>query len=187
MEAVGEFLHRKSQLTEPGETLSIWSVGCAMGQEAYSLAMVALESLQHTTHDWSVLGTDISPSAMMYANRGSFTDKQVHGVNTRRMACFFQWEQGGWQVQPSLREHTRFGVSNLKNLETCPYDGFDVIYCQNVLIYFRTEMVRTIVEQLRKRLKPGGLLVLGAGEACGWEPDNASRWRPQELNAYWAA
>ena len=83
-----------------------------------------------------------------------------------------------------LREKVRFGSSNLKDIDKCPYADQDVIYCQNVLIYFREEMAHHIVDELAKRLRPGGLLVLGAGEASEWESPEVTRWRPETVNAY---
>ena len=44
----------------------------------------------------------------------------------------------------------------------------DIILCQNVLIYFKRELRNLILDHLTTRLKPGGILVLGAGEVFGW-------------------
>ena len=185
MNGVGEYLLRLSQETEKEDyELRVWSVGCALGQEAYSLAMMAAEYFENTGQRWQVLGTDISPSAVIHAGRGTYNQKQVSGVSPARLARFFDAVEGGWQVKPNLRERVRFGTSNLRHLEECPYHGLDVIFCQNVLIYFRQEAVRHVLDQFVERLNPGGLLVLGAGEAPQWNSSLVIRWMPGRLNAY---
>jgi type IV pilus assembly protein PilK len=187
MSAVGEHLRRSArEIGSEDYEFKIWSVGCARGQEAYSLAMIASEQFAYTGQKWQVLATDISPSAVTYAGAGHYVDKQVRGVSTHRMTRYFDSDEGGWQVNKSLRNKVRFGTSNLKNIETCPYSGLDIIYCQNVLIYFRDELVNHIVSELVKRLRPGGILVLGAGEAPNWKLPEVTRWRPEILNAYCA-
>lgn len=185
MNGVGEYLLRLSQEIEKEDyELRIWSVGCALGQEAYSLAMITAEYFENTGQRWQVMGTDISPSAVIHAGRGTYSQKQLTGVSPARLARFFDAEEGGWQVKPHLRERVRFGTSNLRHLEHCPYRGLDVIFCQNVLIYFRQEAVRHVLDQFVERLNPGGLLVLGAGEAPQWNSSRVIRWMPGRLNAY---
>ena len=185
MGAVGDYLRRRArELEGEGREFRIWSVGCALGQETWSLGMLASEQFAFTDVNWQVLGTDISPSAVVYASRGQYTDKQAGGVSTHRKTCFFDRVEEGWQVQPHLREKVSFGASNLKDIETCPFSDQDVIYCQNVLIYFREDMANHIVDELVRRLRPGGLLVLGAGEASEWDSPGVTRWRPETVNAY---
>jgi type IV pilus assembly protein PilK len=185
MTAVGDYLLRRSrEVDSDSHRFKIWSVGCARGQEAWSLAMVAATQFSFSDYSWNVLGTDISPTAVMHASEGLYSEKQVRNVSAHHRARFFSQREQGWQVQDKLREQVRFGASNLQDIETCPYRDQDVIYCQNVLIYFRGDRVNKILDQLILRLRPGGLLVLGAGEAPDWRSTAVSRWRPETLNAY---
>jgi chemotaxis methyl-accepting protein methylase len=185
MNAVGEYLLRLSREVEKNDyELRVWSVGCALGQEAYSLAMVTAEYFEYTEQRWQLLGTDISPTAVIQAQRGFYTDKQVSNISSARMTRFFEGVEGGWQVKPDLKDHVRFGASNLRHLDKCPYRGQDVIFCQNVLIYFREKTVNQILNHFVERLNPGGLLVLGAGEAPEWKSSRVVRWLPGRLNAY---
>ncbi len=185
MKAVGEYLLRLSREVEKEDyEIRVWSVGCALGQEAYSLAMVTAEYFEYTQQRWQVLGTDISPTAVIHAQRGVYTDKQMTGISKQRKIAFFEEVEDGWAIQPWLKQRVRFGTSNLRDLESCPYRGQDVIFCQNVLIYFREEMVHSILDHFVERLNPGGLLVLGAGEAPDWNSSRVVRWLPGRLNAY---
>jgi type IV pilus assembly protein PilK len=185
MNGVGDFLRRSSrEVDDEDYEFRIWSVGCALGQEPYSLAMVASEQFAYTRQKWQVLATDISPSAVTYAARGRYADKQVEGLSTHRMTHFFGWDDDAWMVDRALKNKVRFGSSNLKDIASCPYTDMDVIYCQNVLIYFRETLVNTILDELVTRLRPGGLLILGAGEGLEWESSRVDRWRSEILNAY---
>ena len=185
MDAVGDYMRRcASELEGASRQFNIWSVGCALGQETWSLGMLASEQFAYTDMKWQVLGSDISPSAVVYASRGQYTEKQAERVSTHRKTRFFDKVDEGWQVQPHLREKVSFGASNLKDIVSCPYGDQDLIYCQNVLIYFREDMANNIVDELVKRLRPGGLLVLGAGEASEWDSLEVTRWRAETVNAY---
>lgn len=185
MEAVGDYLLRLGREVEKDYyELRVWSVGCALGQEAYSLAMIAAEKFQFTEQRWQVLGTDISPTAVMHARHGVYSEKQLATVSQARREQFFEQCENGWGIAPALKQQVRFGTSNLRDLDSCPYRGQDVIFCQNVLIYFREDMVHQILDQFVERLNPGGLLVLGAGEAPDWKSSRVVRWLPGRLNAY---
>jgi chemotaxis methyl-accepting protein methylase len=185
MSAVGEYLLRLSREVEKEDyELRVWSVGCALGQEAYSLAMLTAEYFEYTDQRWQVLGTDISPTAVIHAQRGVYSEKQISGISAERKTRFLEQTDDGWSIEPGLRQRVRFGTSNLRDLDNCPYRGQDVIFCQNVLIYFREEMVHHILGQFLERLNPGGLLVLGAGEAPSWCSNRVVRWLPGRLNAY---
>ena len=185
MNAVGDYLLRLSREVEKEDyELRVWSVGCALGQEAYSLAMVTAEHFEYTGQRWQVLGTDLSPSAVIHAKRGVYSNKLLSGLSPARLARFFEGVENGWKVKSDMQERVRFGTSNLRHLEQCPYRGQDVIFCQNVLIYFREDTVRRMLDQFVERLNPGGLLVLGAGEAPGWESHRVVRWLPGRLNAF---
>jgi chemotaxis protein methyltransferase CheR/type IV pilus assembly protein PilK len=60
----------------------------------------------------------------------------------------------------------------------------DVIFCQNVLVYFRRERVKRVLDAMVERLKPGGLLVLGPGEAAHWHHSAMGRTAHQGVSAW---
>jgi chemotaxis protein methyltransferase CheR/type IV pilus assembly protein PilK len=69
----------------------------------------------------------------------------------------------------SLRQRICFLQANLLEIERLPVLPMDVIFCQNVLVYFRRWRTKRVLDALVERLKPGGLLVLGPGEASQWQ------------------
>jgi len=75
-------------------------------------------------------------------------------------------------------------MANMLDLEKSPLRNMDVIYCQNVLIYFRKERTHIILDSLVERLTPGGLLVIGQGEALDWHNSRVSRVADNQTLAY---
>jgi chemotaxis methyl-accepting protein methylase len=168
-ELVGEYLRRR--LRQTPETLSLWSVGCATGEEAYSLAIVASEvSAGQQPPPFGVVATDLCPAALATARTGCFPVRRLEGLPPPLRHKYFEaGSAGGERARQSLRDRLCFLRSNLLQPETLPPLSMDVIFCQNVLVYFRRWRIKQIVDALVARLKPGGLLVLGPGEAAQWQ------------------
>ncbi len=78
-------------------------------------------------------------------------------------------------VAPVLRERICFARLNVLDLSTAPMNDMDLIFCQNMLIYFRRWRKRQIVNRLAERLAPGGILVLGPGEVTDWQHPDLER------------
>lgn len=147
--------------------MSILSVGCSTGQEAYSLAMLVDEQPQAWA-DWdiSISGTDISQRAIDLARGGAYSQFEVQrGLGIARMLAHFKEGAGGWTIRPEIRKAVEFRVENL-------LDGrkqgrqYDLILCRNVLLYFDPGTRRRAFARLIERLAPGGWIMLGAGETA---------------------
>jgi len=150
---------------EGARKLSIWSVGCSTGQEAYSLAMLFAEQ-RARWRDWSIeiLGTDVAGAVVAAAREGSFSQFQIQrGLGVAQMVSFFEETRTGWRANETLRSMVRFQTHNL--LDTAPEPGrFDLILCRNVLLYFDRDVRRRAFDRLALALAPDGRLMLGAGE-----------------------
>jgi chemotaxis protein methyltransferase CheR/type IV pilus assembly protein PilK len=57
---------------------------------------------------------------------------------------------------------------NLKDLQSASLEKVDLVYCQNLLIYFDRDRRLQIVDELCEFLRPGGMLVIGSGELLNW-------------------
>ncbi|TDQ38125.1 CheR family methyltransferase [Thiopseudomonas denitrificans] len=166
---VAEYLQQR--LAAGQENLSLWSVGCATGEEAWSLAMTAAEVVGTCggTAGFSVLATDISRTALATARDGCYSARSVAGVcGALREHYLLADGNGGVRVCEALARRACFSRINILELAQTPVIGMDVIFCQNVLIYFRRWQRRSILNQLAARLLPGGMLILGVGEITGW-------------------
>ncbi|KAF0808381.1 chemotaxis protein methyltransferase [Alcanivorax xiamenensis] len=161
-----------------GGTLNAWSVGCSTGEEAYSLAMVINECFAGARDKlfYGITGTDISLPTLARARRGVFPLRRVNRVAPALRERYFQpHDTQHLQVTATLRERVCFAHLNVLDLDQAPMENLDLIFCQNMLIYFRRWRKRQIVNRLAARLAPGGVLVLGPGEITDWQNDNLER------------
>lgn len=152
---------------------SLWSVGCASGEETYSLAICAEEVLSETQvagARFGVTGTDISLSALKRSREGRYDERRLEQLDTGVRERYFKpMSERQYQVIPSLAARVCFARLNVLELAGAPMSDMDVIFCQNLLIYFRRWRRREILNRLAERLAPGGLLVIGVGEVVGWQ------------------
>ena len=165
------YLRGRLATLQAGQDWQLWSVGCASGEEAYSLALVAAEVQREAglNGHFGVTGSDISLSALARARSGSYDPRRVGKVAGELLEHYFRAQaDGAWQVGELLRERTCFARLNVLDLARAPQRGMDVIFCQNLLIYLRRWQRRDILAHLAERLAPGGLLVIGVGEVADW-------------------
>lgn len=170
-EVLESYLRERLQqgVTQPWE---LWSVGCASGEEPYSLAISAAEVLRESEHPdhFGVTGTDISLNALSKARDGQYGARRLEQLETDLCQRYFlAQDDGRFKVVPNLAARVCCARLNVLELAKAPMSGMDVIFCQNLLIYFRRWRRREILNRLAERLVPGGLLVIGVGEVAGWQ------------------
>ncbi|RDE05225.1 CheR family methyltransferase [Sphingomonas aracearum] len=154
----------------------IWSAACSTGQEPLSLAM-ALDERQVRAE---IIATDVSEAALVRARAGRFSQFEIQrGLPVRRMVSWFESDGGDWVASPDLVRRIQFRRLNLVG-DPLPFGRFDVILCRNVLLYLSPSLRRTVLDRLALSLRPGGLLVLGAGETVIGQTEAfrpSARWR----------
>ncbi len=153
------------ELTKSASTkkLRIWSAASSSGQEAYSLTMLWKE-MNIRGCDLEVLGTDISDEMLMRCRSGRYRQLEVNrGLPARYLVKYFDPVETDWVAKPELRQMIDWKQFNLLG-DMSPLAIFDIIFCRNVLIYFDQETKASILRRIRRRLKPGGYLILGLSE-----------------------
>lgn len=171
------------------DTINIraWSVGCASGEEAYYLAMlldVAVENYQGKAY-FGVIGTDISLESLSVAKLGRYPEHRMRELDHQMVSRYFrQLDSGEFEVDEKLRQRVAFSQLNIRKLEHAPLEKMDIIFCQNVLIYFSQQRRHEIISAMVEYLKPGGLLVLGSGEVVGWHDERMERLSGKDTLAY---
>lgn len=164
-----------------------WSVGCATGEETYSLAMVLEDacSCHGRESDYVVAGTDISLPALRSAHRGRYHIRRLAAIAADFQARYcMPCGDRYFEVSAALRARVCFGQSNLLEIDRAPFATLDLIYCQNLLIYFDRQQRECVMKGLVERLAPGGVLVLGPGEIAGWSCAGVQRIRFEDVLAY---
>ncbi|MCB1703885.1 MAG: protein-glutamate O-methyltransferase CheR [Halioglobus sp.] len=167
--------------------LSFWSAGCSHGQELYSMAMVVESAVSRHTPwlQWHGIGTDISFNAIRQAQQAIYPEEAMRFIPAEYCDSYMDDKLGGRRrVTDAIRARTHFFHSNLLHVDSAPFADFNIIFCQNTLIYFERERQRWIIDQLVKRLRVGGLLILGAGEDVSWLGQNVHRLEWPGVCAY---
>lgn len=155
-------LHDRKPAAAP---IRIWSAGCATGEEAYSLAIVALETLgQPLARPVEIWATDLSKAALQGAQAGFYRGRTLQNVPPELLARYFHAKGDGYVVDGNVRALVRFEQLNL--LEPFPAfaHGVDLIFCQNVTIYFQLKTCRQLMARFHDCLPAGGMLFLGFSE-----------------------
>ncbi|WP_051384267.1 CheR family methyltransferase [Nitratidesulfovibrio termitidis] len=149
--------------------LRVWSAGCSIGMEPYTLAMVLRDYEERTPgFSFSILATDISSRALQQAVRAVYDEERVHNVpdqfrkryllrsrdRTRRLV----------RIGPELRSAVRFERLNFMD----PFsfsEPMDIIFCRNVIIYFDKPTQEGLFSRFCQCLRPGGHLFIGHSES----------------------
>jgi len=147
--------------------LRVWVLGCATGEEAYSLAMVIIERLAALgeTRGLQMIASDVDEHALEVARAGRYSDGVVSGVSESRRKRFFVSANGVHQVSRELRDRIVFATHDV--LEDPPFSRMHLVSCRNVLIYLEQEAQSSVLEVLRFALVDGGYLLLGSSETVG--------------------
>lgn len=152
-------------LARPGGTVRIWSAGCATGQEAFSLAMIADElGARHPDVAFEIIATDLSARCLEKAQAGLFTQFEVQrGLPIRTLLAHFGKEEDNWRIAPRLRQTVAFKRLNLM-ADLTDLGRFDVILCRHVLSGMALDAGADVQGRLLRQLAPDGVLVLGEDE-----------------------
>jgi chemotaxis protein methyltransferase CheR len=145
--------------------LTVWSAATASGQEAYSIAMLLHERLAADPGwDVRVLASDLSEQMVRRTRAGRYSQLEINrGLPAARLVRHFSRAGTEWQVNEPLRRLVEVRQLNLA-APFPPFPPIDVTFLRNVLIYFQVDSRRQILQRVRRVLRPGGYLVLGAAE-----------------------
>ncbi|NRF89424.1 chemotaxis protein CheR, partial [Burkholderia gladioli] len=149
--------------------VSVWCSAASTGEEPYSLAITLLEALgPSAARQASILATDLDTQVLEKARLGIYTFDQVKHLSQERLRRFFLKgtgpQAGRVKVRPELRQMIRFEPLNLTDADYGIGQGFDAIFCRNVMIYFDKPTQGQVLTRFEPLLKPGGLLFAGHSE-----------------------
>jgi chemotaxis protein methyltransferase CheR len=149
--------------------LRLWSAGCSTGEEPYSMAMVARESVpQGAGWDLKILATDIDSNVLAKAQAGTYPDERTDGISAERLRRWFRRgarsNKGLVKVDAEAASLVTFKKLNL--LDAWPMAGpFDVIFCRNVVIYFDKPTQKALFDRMADILVDRGYLFIGHSES----------------------
>ena len=154
----------ETAITEGEEGIRIWVVGCATGEEAYSVAMLMYEQMaqQKVTVPFQIFATDLDDGALATAREGRYPRTIEADVSEERLARFFIDEGAHYQVRKELREAVIFAKHSI--LREPPFMRLDLITCRNLLIYLERAVQAQVCSTFHYCLRPGRFLFLGSAE-----------------------
>ena len=149
---------------EPGESIRVWSAGCASGEEAYSLAIVLAEALglKEFRERVKIYGTDVDHEALNQARQASYTAKDVEDLDPKLREAYFEAAGERRLFRKDLRRNVIFGRNDL--IQDAPISRLDLLVCRNCLMYFNAETQGRILERFHFAVNDGGFAVLGKAE-----------------------
>jgi two-component system, chemotaxis family, CheB/CheR fusion protein len=147
-----------------GESLRVWSAGCATGEEAYTLAMILAEAVGEVAFATQVklYATDIDDDALARARSATFSGRQLGSLDEERRARFFDATGSSYVFKANLRRSMIFGRHDLTR--DAPIARLDLLCCRNTLMYFDAELQGRVVARFHYALNDEGFLFLGRAE-----------------------
>jgi two-component system, chemotaxis family, CheB/CheR fusion protein len=162
------------KIKENGQ-LRVWVAGCATGEEAYTLAMILLETMEELDKylEVKVFASDINDKAIRAARSGIYPRGITADLPEDRLKRFFTQKNDHYQVDSKIRDMVVFADHNL--LRDPPFSNVHLISCRNLLIYMEPALQKKVFPLLSYALKPGGYLFLGTSESVG---ENSGYFQP---------
>ena len=152
-----------------GKHIRIWSAGCSSGEEPYSIAILLHKMIPDLKdRSISILATDINPRALKKAKEGIYNKWSFRGTpKWVKDGYFSKTNENSYKIKPYIKKMVSFSYHNLAK---DPYPSLlnnttaiDIIFCRNVIMYFRPQLVKKIIKRFyRSLLNRGWLLVSGS-------------------------
>ncbi len=147
-------------LLKKTKQLKIWSSACSTGDEPYTLVMVLSKFVPLNTI--RILATDIDKEAVEKAKTGIYNAKSVENLPKEFLQKYFTKVGESFKINDEIKNCVEFRQHNLLK-DNFP-EGYDLIVCRNVLIYFTEEAKVDIYKKFNKSLKSDGILFVGSTE-----------------------
>ena len=147
-------------------SIRIWSAACSTGQELYSIAIVLKELLgDMNRYKITLLGTDISDSAVARASRGFYNRFEIErGLPREKLAKYFISEKDDWKIRDEIRAMASFRKFNLMD-NFAGIGRFDIVLCRNVAIYFNEPDKIKLFTKIQGVLEQDGYFIVGSTES----------------------
>jgi chemotaxis protein methyltransferase CheR len=175
-ELKNSILPRLIEEKQSTKRLRIWCSACSHGQEPYSIVMQIRENFPELA-DWNIqiVATDLCTKALDRAQAGIYSQFEVQrGLPVQLLMKHFDQCEQGWKIKPELGTGIQWKHLNL--LEDFQHLGmFDIVFCRNVLIYFKPETKKDILDRISLQMASSGVLLLGAAETVLGISDSYSK------------
>ncbi|TQK08228.1 chemotaxis protein CheB [Herbaspirillum sp. SJZ107] len=167
-----DVIPRIFQATPADEQIRSWTLGCATGEEAYSVAMLLADqnALQPAggARSLQVFASDIDARALAVARAGMYSKSIVTDLPPARLRRYFEMRGEHYCIKRELRDTVLFAIHNV--LRDPPFSRVHLLTCRNLLIYLDRDVQRKVFEMMHYALQPDGFLFLGNAESADSVP-----------------
>lgn len=149
-----------------GGDFNIWSIGCASGEEPYSLSILWKERFENNWPEIHLftLATDIDENMLKRAEDGRYKKSSLREVSEKILQSFFEMDEGFYVLDRNIRESVEFKRHDI--LQDGPFSEMDMIFCRNLAFtYFSKERQFEVLKKISGNLKEEGYLVIGKDES----------------------
>jgi len=159
-------LPERLQARAPSNSLRFLSAGCASGEEPYSIAIVARETISNPACEVLIRAVDLDPAALNKARRARFSTWSLRETSPEAKRLWFDPVGREWLLKEPIRNAVRFEQRNLvaDDPELWLPSGYDVVFCRNVVMYFSSAQAAAVIRRIARSISPGGYLFLGHAE-----------------------
>jgi two-component system, chemotaxis family, CheB/CheR fusion protein len=159
-----EIMPRMLGSTRAGDSIRVWTAGCASGEEAYTLAMILAEQLglDAFRRRVKIYASDVDEDALLQARHATYTASQVQDVPAELMARYFERVDDRYLFHKDIRRSIIFGRHDL--LQDAPISRINLLACRNTLMYFTRETQAKVLSRFHFALRNGGFLFMGRAE-----------------------
>ncbi|HEY2194013.1 MAG TPA: CheR family methyltransferase [Actinomycetospora sp.] len=147
-----------------GESIRVWSAGCASGEEAYTLAILLAEviGVEEFRRRVKVYATDVDEDALATARQATYGEKEMQAVPEDLRERYFERTGSRYVFRSDLRQSVIFGRNDL--VQDAPIGRLDLLVCRNTLMYLNAETQAQVLRRFHFALNPAGVLFLGRAE-----------------------
>ena len=150
----------------PQQLVRIWCAGCSTGEEPYTVAMLLDKMALYGQGDLEIFASDISRKAIRQAKAGVYRRFSLRDTSPEDAQRFFDEDAALYTLHEDIRKRVAFGWVNLMDDASSSFlSNVDVVLCRNVMIYFSMDHRTSLLRNIYKRMRPGGILLLGHSES----------------------
>lgn len=153
-------------LNKKKSSIKIWSAGCSTGEEPYNIAMAIHTALKTRSNlvNAHITATDVSTRALNIAKQGIYKESELSNMPKYWKTNYMKkLSDGNYQVIDTIRKMIDFSQFNLIS-PVYKKNYYDIIFCRNVMIYFKSETSENIVNKFYNATTENGYLFIGHSE-----------------------
>jgi len=144
--------------------INIWSAGCAMGQEPYTLAILIRERMgPHLFHNVRIYASDIDTEGIFGSiiRTGKYPAKDLERIPEQILSRYFLLDSNDpeyFQISPEIMGAVEFHIHNILSLQPIR-NNMHLIVCKNVMLHFQPDERKQVWKMFYESLEKGGLLL----------------------------